>query len=69
MKMYCGINRELFGWIFRWMGNVKIIGPEKLKDLYIEQLAIINKNYETNQSLTYTNLFKPENKKTKKLIS
>jgi hypothetical protein len=65
MKMHCGINRELFGWIFRWMGNVKIIGPKKLKDLYLEQLSIINKNYATHQSLRYTNIFKPENKKIK----
>lgn len=60
MKMHCGINRELFGWIFRWMGNVKIIGPQKLKELYLEQLTIINKNYATNQSLSYTNIFKPK---------
>lgn len=60
MKMHCGINRELFGWIFRWMGNVKIIGPQKLKELYLEQLAIMNKNYATNQSLSYTNIFKPK---------
>jgi predicted DNA-binding transcriptional regulator YafY len=63
MKMHCGINRELFGWIFRWMGNVKIIGPQKLKELYLEQLTIINKNYATNQSLSYTNIFKPKNSK------
>lgn len=68
MKMHCGINRELFGWIFRWMGNVKIIGPKKLKDLYLEQLSIINKNYSTHQALKYTNIFKPENKRIKKLV-
>jgi predicted DNA-binding transcriptional regulator YafY len=60
MKMHCGINRELFGWIFRWMGNVKIIGPKKLKDLYLEQLTIMNHNYATNQALSYTNIFKPK---------
>lgn len=59
MKMHCGINRELFGWIFRWMGNVKIIGPKKLKDLYLQQLDIINKNYSSNTSLNYSNIFKP----------
>jgi hypothetical protein len=63
MKMHCGINRELFGWIFRWMGNVKIIGPKKLKDLYLEQLTIMNKNYASNQALSYTNIFKPKNNK------
>ncbi len=59
MKMHCGINRELFGWIFRWMGNVKIIGPKKLKDLYLQQLDIINKNYSSGASLNYSNIFKP----------
>ena len=58
MKMHCGINRELFGWIFRWMGNVKIIGPKKLKDLYLQQLEIINKNYSSDQRLYYSNIFK-----------
>jgi len=53
----------LFGWIFRWMGNVKIIGPKKLKDLYLEQLTIMNKNYASNQALSYTNIFKPKNNK------
>jgi hypothetical protein len=62
MKMYCGINRELFGWIFRWMGNVKIIGPNKLKDLYLQQLDIINKNYSSSASLNYSNIFKPSEK-------
>jgi predicted DNA-binding transcriptional regulator YafY len=59
MKMHCGINRELFGWIYRWMGNVKIIGPKKLKDLYLQQLEIINKNYSSEQRLNYSNIFKP----------
>jgi hypothetical protein len=59
MKMHCGINRELVGWIFRWMSNVKIIGPKKLKDLYLEQLAIINQNHSSNQPLMYSNIFKP----------
>lgn len=62
MKMHCGINRELFGWIFRWMGNVKIIGPSKLKDLYLQQLDIINKNYSSGASLNYSNIFKPSEK-------
>ncbi len=62
MKMHCGINRELFGWIFRWMGNVKIIGPNKLKDLYLQQLDIINKNYSSGASLNYSNIFKPSEK-------
>ena len=59
MKMHCGINRELVGWIFRWMGNVKIEGPKKLKDLYLQQLEIINNNYSSTKPLYYSNIFKP----------
>jgi len=59
MKMHCGINRELFGWIFRWMGNVKIVGPKKLKDLYLQQLEIINNNYSSTAPINYSNIFKP----------
>ena len=62
MKMNCGINRELFGWIYRWMGNVKIVGPKKLKDLYLQQLEIINKNYSSSAQLYYSNIFKPSEK-------
>lgn len=28
------INRELVGWIFQWMNNVKVIEPKELKDLH-----------------------------------
>ncbi|MET4080671.1 putative DNA-binding transcriptional regulator YafY [Pedobacter sp. UYP30] len=38
MKMECGINLELVGWLFQWMGNVKIVEPTILKDLYQQQL-------------------------------
>jgi|GEM_PF-6252087 len=41
-----GINRELVGWIFQWMSNVRVIGPPRLKKLYDEQLR---------QMLTITN--------------
>jgi hypothetical protein len=45
------------------MGNVKIIGPAILKDLYLEQLDIMNRNYATNKTLDYSNIFKPKNNK------
>jgi hypothetical protein len=58
LQLKCGINRELLGWIFQWMGNVKVIEPKILTDLYNEQLNLINKaKYEP---LAYTNISQPE---------
>lgn len=61
ITFHCGINRELVGWLFQWMSNVKIISPLKLKELYDEQLArMINvANQQPDESLVYSNLFAP----------
>ena len=37
----------------------KIEGPKKLKDLYLQQLEIINNNYSSTKPLYYSNIFKP----------
>lgn len=55
LKMHCGINRELVGWLFQWMGNVKIRQPKKLIDLYLEQLQYIQEHYQNGANLQYTN--------------
>ncbi len=59
LTLVCGINRELLGWIFQWMGNVKIIQPNVLIDYYNKQLekmiALNNGGY-----LAYSNIFQPE---------
>ena len=55
MKFEAGINRELIGWIFQWMGNVRINSPKKLIDLYKEQLVIMNNNYSKNKPFHYYN--------------
>ena len=55
MKFESGINRELIGWIFQWMGNVKIKSPKKLIALYKEQLVIMNNNYAINKPFQYNN--------------
>jgi hypothetical protein len=34
MEIRCGINRELMAWIFCWMYHVKIIAPQKLKEIH-----------------------------------
>jgi hypothetical protein len=58
LQITCGINRELLGWIFQWMGNVKVLQPEILIDLYNEQLKLINKA--KHEPLSYTNISQPE---------
>jgi predicted DNA-binding transcriptional regulator YafY len=55
--MRCGINRELAGWIFQWMSNVKVIAPAVLKEMVIEKhrhcLRILN----GEEALSYNNTF------------
>jgi len=56
MALECGINRELVGWIFSWMYNVKIIEPPELKAYYnkaIKEIRQINKK----DMLLYRNIF------------
>lgn len=63
MSMQCGINRELIGWLFYWMYNVKIIEPPLLLEYYnktIEEIKLINSN---KHPLVYKNIFNNVNKK------
>lgn len=57
----CGINRELVGWIFQWMNNVKVLDPPQLVVLYNEQLAKMEQiaRQSQNAPLHYTNVFAP----------
>lgn len=59
MQLKCGINRELIGWIYMWMGHAKIIQPQILKDYHREQLNLIEK---VNQSdaLIYNDFRQPD---------
>jgi len=61
MTLRCGINRELVGWLFQWMSNVKVLGPQLLIDLYNEQLNNMRDlRYQAdNDPLEYTNKFAP----------
>lgn len=58
MHLKCGINRELIGWIFMWMGHVKIIQPQTLKDYHKEQLALILKASQSDE-LVYNDFRQP----------
>jgi predicted DNA-binding transcriptional regulator YafY len=59
VKLKCGINRELVGWLFQWMSNVKVLGPPELITLYNEQLdqMIAIRSSPDDAPLEYTNRF------------
>ncbi len=62
MMLRCGINRELVGWLFQWMSNVKVLGPPELIKLYDEQVdrMIAMRHHADNDPLKYTNEFAPK---------
>ncbi|MBP9848462.1 MAG: WYL domain-containing protein [Flavobacterium sp.] len=57
MRLECGINRELLGWLFQWMYNIKIIEPPLLKDYYYKTLHEIMHVNQTKTPLVYKNIF------------
>ena len=54
----CGINRELLGWIYQWMGDVKIIEPAILKYYYEEHLKLIQ--HTQYSDVFYSNITQPK---------
>lgn len=60
MSMRCGINRELIGWIFQWMYNVRIIEPAILQEYYSKTLDEMIANSNTKKPLVYRNIFEPK---------
>ncbi len=57
MFLECGINRELLGWLFQWMYNIKIIEPPVLKEYYEKTLTKISSNNKQTTPLVYRNIF------------
>lgn len=57
MTMRCGINRELVGWLFQWMDNVRVIEPVLLQEQYNLILSKMSKNVASNETLVYRNHF------------
>lgn len=57
MHLRCGINRELMGWLFQWMYNIRIIEPVELIDFYQKTINEIQKNVNSNKILMYKNQF------------
>lgn len=57
LHLTCGINRELIGWLFQWMYNIRIIEPELLKSYYERTIEEIRINCSSNKALMYRNIF------------
>ena len=58
LKLTCGINRELVGWIFQWMSNAKVRKPQVLKECVTEKLQEVLHTYKAEETLVYNNSFK-----------
>jgi predicted DNA-binding transcriptional regulator YafY len=57
MHLECGINRELLGWLFQWMYNIRVVEPEILKLYYEKTINEIQNNNKSKATLVYRNLF------------
>jgi predicted DNA-binding transcriptional regulator YafY len=57
LNLKCGINRELLGWLFQWMYNIRVIEPPILKEYYEKTLHEIQKNVTSKYPLVYKNIF------------
>jgi predicted DNA-binding transcriptional regulator YafY len=57
MYLECGINRELLGWLFQWMYNIRVIAPETLKFYYEKTLNEIQNTNNSKTTLVHRNLF------------
>ena len=60
MQLTCGINRELVGWIFQWMSNVKVKKPALLKKMVHEKFKDCLELYDKDIPLKYNNSFTVE---------
>jgi len=60
MTMRCGINRELLGWLFQWMYNIRIIEPVILQEYYDKTLDEMIGNRKNKNQLVYRNIFEPK---------
>jgi predicted DNA-binding transcriptional regulator YafY len=57
MRLHCGINREIVGFVMYFLNNAKVLRPAKLKKIMIEKLKRTLDVYEGDDELVYeTNL-------------
>lgn len=57
LRLHCGINRELVGWLFQWMYNVKVVKPANLKKLYNTTINETKSTSENKTHFVYRNIF------------
>lgn len=57
LTLQCGINRELIGWLFQWMYNIKIMEPPLLKDYFEKALFEITAVNQARKPVVYRNIF------------
>jgi predicted DNA-binding transcriptional regulator YafY len=57
LTLTCGINRELLGWLFQWMYNIKIIEPKILRTYYEKAIKEVMAVHNDKKSLVYKNIF------------
>lgn len=57
LQLRCGINRELMGWLFQWMYNVKVVKPLILKKLYDKTLNETKQTAKAKTPFVYRNIF------------
>ena len=60
MKITCGINRELVGWIFQWMSNAKVLKPNILANMVADKLVETAQLYQENLPIISNNSFRPD---------
>ena len=60
MKITCGINRELVGWIFQWMSNAKVLKPNILANMVADKLVETAQLYQENLPIISNNSFRSD---------
>jgi predicted DNA-binding transcriptional regulator YafY len=50
MRLRCGLNREIIGFIMNFLSNAKVIRPQRLKNMVVERLEGMLDNYRIDSS-------------------
>jgi hypothetical protein len=58
MRLRCGINRELVGFIVFFMNNARVIKPARLKQELVKRLQMMIGNYQNDNDLVYKSSLK-----------
>jgi len=53
LRLRCGINRELIGFVLYFLNNARVLKPAKLKGMVLEKLKQTLDNYASENELVY----------------